>query len=146
MPKKIILGPFAPNLYTRIQSSGWSKFSIKKVYSFLHEIKNKMRVFLLKSDKQLPSYAPKTILGPFAPNSHTRLQSPCGTKFLKTKNWQSVGYKILNKMRGVSWGILPSTNLVDCADNCYTSLIFLSSFFSIFHPIFHLLCSSFCFL
>ena len=27
----------------------------------------------------------------------------------------------------VSWGILPSTNLVDCADNCYTSL-FLSSF------------------
>ena len=24
----------------------------------------------------------------------------------------------------VPWGILPSTNLVDCADNCYTSLIF----------------------
>ena len=51
-----------------------------------------MRVFLLKSDEQLPSYAPKTMLGPFAPNSHTRLQSPCGTKFSKKekKNRQSV--------------------------------------------------------
>ena len=29
----------------------------------------------------------------------------------------------------VPWGILPSTKLVDCADNCYTSLVFSFLFF-----------------
>ena len=29
----------------------------------------------------------------------------------------------------VPWGILPRANLVDCADNCYTSLIFSFLFF-----------------
>ena len=60
---------------------------------------NKMRGFLWKSDRRLPSYAPKTILGPFSPNSHTRTQSPFETKFSE-KPQQSIGHKILNKVRG----------------------------------------------
>ena len=58
-----------------------------------------------KSDWWLPSYASKTILGPFAPNLRIRTQSPCETKFSKKKKkkWQSVGHKILNKMRGYFW-------------------------------------------
>ena len=40
--------------------------------------------------------------------------------------------RFLQFFTSVSWGILPSTNLADCADNCYTSLIFSFFLFSIF--------------
>ena len=47
--------------------------------------------------------------------------------------WSStLGMRFLRFLTSVPWGILPSTNLVDCAEKCYTSLIFLSSLFSIF--------------
>ena len=64
-----------------------------------------MRACLWKSDRWLPSYAPKTILGPFAPNLGTRTHSSCETKFSnkQTKNWWSVVHKILNKTRGCLW-------------------------------------------
>ena len=39
--------------------------------------------------------------------------------------------RFLRFFTSVPWGFLPSTNLVDCADNCSTSLIF--SFFYFFH-------------
>ena len=39
--------------------------------------------------------------------------------------------RFLRFFTSVSWGILPSINLVDCADNCYTSLIFY--FFPFFY-------------
>ena len=39
--------------------------------------------------------------------------------------------RFLRFFTSVPWGFLPSTNLVDCADNCYTSLIF--SFFPFFY-------------
>ena len=77
--QKIVLGLFAPNLYTKTQSTWGSKFSIKEKSTLLHEILNKMRVCLWKSDRWLLSYAPKTILGPFFPNPHTRPQFPCRT-------------------------------------------------------------------
>ena len=40
--------------------------------------------------------------------------------------------RFLRFFTSVSWGILPSTNLVDCSDNCYTSRIFSFFLFSIF--------------
>ena len=44
----------------------------------------------------------------------------------------------------VSWGILPSTNLVDCADNCYvTHFSFFYLFFTLFSFYFALLASVF---
>ena len=44
----------------------------------------------------------------------------------------------------VSWGILPSTNLVDCADNCYvTHFSFFFLFFTLFSFYFALLASVF---
>ena len=75
--QKITLNLFAPNLYTRTQPPWGSKFSIKKKSSLFHEILNKLRGCMWKSDGWLPSYTPKTILGPFALNPHTRPQSPC---------------------------------------------------------------------
>ena len=98
-PKKIILGPFAPNLYTRAQPPLGFKIFNKKKSSLFHEILNQMKGCMWKSDRLLPNYAPKTILGPFAPKLHTRTQSPCETKFSK-KKWSSVDHKILNKIRG----------------------------------------------
>ena len=44
-----------------------------------------MRGCLWKSDKWLPSYAQKNILDPLAPSLQTRSQSPCQSKFSKTK-------------------------------------------------------------
>ena len=56
---------------------------------------------LLKSDKRLPSYTPKAILGPFVPSLQITSQSTCQTKFSKKKNkLSSVNHKILNKVRG----------------------------------------------
>ena len=44
-------------------------------------------------------------------------------------NFESL--RFLPFFTSVPWGILPITNLVDCADNCHTSLIF--SFFPFFY-------------
>ena len=59
-----------------------------------------MRGFLCKFDKGLPSYAPKTILSPFAPNSPTKPQSPCVTKFSKKKQ---TGKALVIKF-WINWG------------------------------------------
>ena len=59
-----------------------------------------MRGCLWKSDKWLPSYAHKNILGPFAPSLKTKFQSPSQTK-LKKKKLQSVNHKILK-----NWGVV----------------------------------------
>ena len=100
--QKIILGPLAPNLYTRAQPLWGSKFLIKKKSNLFHEILN--RGCMWKSDRWLLNYAPKTILGPFAPNQHTRTHSPCEARLdFQKKNWRSVGHNILNKMRGYLW-------------------------------------------
>ena len=99
--QNIILDPLVPNLYNRAQPPWGSKFSIKKVWSFLHGILNETRGFLCKSGKGLPSFASKTILGPFAPNSLTRPQSLCGTKFSKRKTG-----KVLVIKFWTNWGVI----------------------------------------
>ena len=47
------------------------------------------------------------------------------------RHYSGVFFAELKFFTSVPWSIIPSTNLVDCADNCYTSLIY--SFFSFFY-------------
>ena len=54
--QKTSLGPIAPNLQTRSQSSCETKFFHKITWSVYHKVMNKMRGCLWKSDKWLPSY------------------------------------------------------------------------------------------
>ena len=91
LPQVYKLGP-SPHVRLNFQ---------KKILSGVdHKILNKMRSCLGKSDKWLPSYAEKTILGSFAPYAQTRSQFPFQTKFSKTKILSSGDHKILNKIRG----------------------------------------------
>ena len=53
-----------------------------------------------KSDKWLPSYAQKAILG-YLPQIYVLgPQPPCETKFSKNRNCEVVYHKIMNKLTG----------------------------------------------
>ena len=93
--------PFAPNLCARPQPPWCLNLHTKKLSSVGCNILNEIRGCLWKSDKWLPSYVKKPILGPFAPNLCTRTQYPYETKFFREIVW-----KVLFMKFWIKWGVV----------------------------------------